>query len=566
MSVCVLHSLPARLPGLPVSRYLCTRRLHAGLLEAARSHGERTALVDPSGRHTYRQLLARAAALAGRLRRAAPEPGSRVAVLAPPGHQFVSAQWAVWMAGHVAVPLCGAHPTSQHRYYLHDSQSAAVVGTEETAEQLETAVADSRLPLLLADGETTAEGEGGARGEGEEVGSREDSQPAVILYTSGTTGPPKGVVLTHGNLLSQTRDMVSAWQWQPSDVILHTLPLHHTHGLINALACPLYVGAKCVMLPSFDAEKVWYHLLDTVSDPAEQVNVFTAVPTIYAKLLEHYDNKSRNNFAYQSFVKDVCKSKIRVMISGSAALARPILDRWEVATGHRLLERYGMTETGMVLTNPLHGHRVPGAVGRPFPSVSVRVARFEPGVSGYTTLSEADGSGACTVTPGCEDQEGELLVRGPSLFSGYWRRPEVTAREFTADGWFRTGDTARLSDGVFSILGRTSVDIIKTGGFKISALDVERRLLEHPEVQDVAVVGLPDLTWGQKVAAVVVSSADLDLAGLKQWCGDQLPPYAAPTVLKVLPQMPRNAMGKVNKKQLVKDLFPEPGTAPAAGA
>ncbi|KAJ0056597.1 hypothetical protein NL108_010531, partial [Boleophthalmus pectinirostris] len=305
--------------------------------------------------------------------------------------------------------------------------------------------------------------------------------------------------------------LVSEWAWSKDDVILHILPLHHVHGIVNKLLCPLSVGATCVMLPEFHPQKVWERLLGS---KAPRVNVFMAVPTIYSKLIQYYDQHFTQSHV-RDFVKAVCKERIRLMVCGSAALPLPTLQRWEEITGHTLLERYGMTEIGMALSNPLKGPRIPGAVGLPLPGVEVRITMNN---SINTTIAEGNHR-ETQVRPGLEGKEGELLVRGASVFREYWNKPQETKESFTADGWFKTGDTAVYKDGVYWIMGRTSVDIIKSGGYKISALEVERHLLAHPDIIDVAVIGAPDAVWGQKVTAVVQlrQGKNLTLPELKIW-------------------------------------------------
>lgn len=378
---------------------------------------------------------------------------------------------------------------------------------------------------------------------------------AMIIYTSGTTGRPKGVLSTHRNVQAVTTGLVEKWEWKKEDVILHVLPLHHVHGVINKLLCPLWVGATCIMFPEFSAATVWKKLL---SSQAPRVNVFMAVPTIYAKLMEYYDEHFTQP-QVQDFVRAFCQENIRLMVSGSAALPVPVLEKWKSITGHTLLERYGMTEIGMALSNPLHGVRVPGSVGTPLPGVEVCIASesFRDGAPSYTIHAQGD-ENSTQVTPGLEGQEGELLVKGPSVFREYWNRPKETADAFTPDGWFRTGDTAAYKDGVYWIKGRTSVDIIKNGGFKISALEVERQLLTHPHITDVAVIGAPDMVWGQRVSAVVKLRRGemLSVRDLKEWARDTMAPYSIPTELIVVEEIPRNQMGKINKKELLKRFYP----------
>ncbi|KAH3774974.1 malonate--CoA ligase ACSF3, mitochondrial-like [Dreissena polymorpha] len=406
------------------------------------------------------------------------------------------------------------------------------------------------------------------------------NRKAMIIYTSGTTGRPKGVVMTFGNLDAQKRDMVQAWGWSQSDSILHVLPLHHVHGVVNVLMTPLYVGEKCTMLPKFDAKQTWQALLSDASN----VNIFMAVPTIYSKLIQEYERKHDSQSSYlPSDLPSILKQKFRLMVSGSAALPQPVMERWAGLTGHILLERYGMTEIGMALTNPLHGNRIPGAVGLLFPGVSARIVEHRdncnhgdvlvsadakkvivtkgavgllfPGVSARIVehrdncnhgdvLVSADAK-KVIVTKGKEGMSGELLIKGDNVFTEYWNRPSATAEAFTDDGWFKTG--------------RTSVDDIKSAGYKISTLDVKRHLLAHPDIQDVAVIGLPDMTYGQLLTAVLVtkSGASLTTNDLQIWAKDKMVPYHIPRKVTCFKDMPRNAMGKVNKKQLAKDVCPD---------
>ena len=296
----------------------------------------------------------------------------------------------------------------------------------------------------------------------------------MILYTSGTTSRPKGVVTTHANITAQIMSLVEAWEWSADDRIVLCLPLHHVHGIINVVSCALWSGATCEMLPRFDANAVWERIA------SGGLTLFMAVPTIYVKLIAAWDAASPERRAALS---QAC-AKLRLMVSGSAALPVSTLERWKEISGHTLLERYGMTEIGMALSNPLRGERVPGSVGTPLPSVEVQLV----------------GENGEPVAPGTP---GEIEVRGPSVFAEYWGKPDAT-RDAFRDGWFRTGDTAVVENGVYRILGRTNIDILKTGGHKVSALEIEEALREHPAVAECAVVGVPDPEWGERVAAAVV--------------------------------------------------------------
>lgn len=342
---------------------------------------------------------------------------------------------------------------------------------------------------------------------------------AMILYTSGTTSRPKGVVTTHANINAQIETLVEAWEWSPEDRILLCLPLHHVHGIINVLSCALWTGATCEMLPRFNAETIW----DRISSGS--ITVFMAVPTIYAKLIADWENASAERRARWSRGA----AQLRLMVSGSAALPITTLERWREITGHTLLERYGMTEIGMALSNSYRGERIAGCVGRPLPGVEVRL------------VNEA-GQEVAPGTPG------EIEVRGANVFSEYWRKSEATLESFRGN-WFRTGDTAVIENGVYRILGRTNIDILKTGGHKVSALEIEEVLREHPAVAECAVVGVPDPEWGERVGAALVlrDGKALDIDSLRAWAKLRLATHKVPSRLLILETLPRNAMGKATK-------------------
>ncbi|XP_018608004.2 acyl-CoA synthetase family member 3, mitochondrial [Scleropages formosus] len=517
--------------------------------------GEKLAVVDASGSHTYRDLYESSLGLTGSIAQqlhcdSGDLQGRRVSFLCANDASYVVAQWAIWMCGGIAVPLYRKHPPAELEYIISDSQSSLLVAGDSYVDTLRHLAHKLGLPCLQLPASCNLASLKASEMQLSPTIDDWADRPAMIVYTSGTTGRPKGVLSSHRNLHAMVQALVTEWGWSQDDVILHTLPLHHVHGIVNKLLCPLWVGATCRMLPDFQPHKVWEYLL---SGETSRVNVFMAVPTVYSKLIEYYEKQFTKPHV-QDFVRAVCQEKIRLMVSGSAALPLPTLQRWEEITGHTLLERYGMTEIGMALSNPLYGPRVPGAVGNPLPGVEVRIAMT---ASSNTTIAE----GTCRKTqvrPGMEGKEGELLVRGPCVFKEYWNRPQETKEAFTADGWFKTGDTAVYRDGVYWIMGRTSVDIIKSGGYKISALEVERHLLAHPDITDVAVIGTRDATWGQRVTAVVQlkKGKSLSLEELKTWARERMTSYMIPTGLVLVNEMPRNQMGKVNKKDLLKQFFP----------
>jgi malonyl-CoA/methylmalonyl-CoA synthetase len=330
------------------------------------------------------------------------------------------------------------------------------------------------------------------------------------------------VVTTHANNRAQVTSLVEAWEWTREDRILNVLPLHHIHGVVNVLTCALWSGATCEMLPRFDAKAVWDRM--ACGGPT----LFMAVPTIYVKLIAAWEAATPD----ERRVMSAGAARMRLMVSGSAALPVSTLEKWREITGHILLERYGMTEIGMALSNPLRGERRPGCVGTPLPGVELR-------------LRGEDGR------PPAPGESGEIQVRGPGVFLEYWRKPEATVAAFH-EGWFRTGDVAVVESGAYRLLGRSSVDIIKTGGYKVSALETEEVLRAHPKIAECAVVGSPDPEWGEKVCAAVVLKGDstLELDSLRAWCKERLAPYKVPTRMFVLNELPRNAMGKVLKPRV----------------
>lgn len=493
-----------------------TETEHIPLIAQAYAYDARTALIDDGGRLTYRELLAQSARAATRLLDGARDlDGARVALFTPPGIDYVVWQWGIWRAGGIVVPLCTAHPAPELAYTLRDCGAAMVVCHAELSSQMEPIAASLGLRVVPTEMPTTDVGP---------LPSVEAQRGAMLLYTSGTTGKPKGVLSTHATLAAQIQSVVQAWEWSAEDHVLHTLPLHHLHGVLNVLCSALWAGAACEFLPRFDSARVWERIAR-----GDGLTLFMAVPTMYAKLAQAFDATTPERRAR---MRAGC-ARLRLMVSGSSALPAAMLDRWHSVSGHTLLERYGMTEFGMGLGNPLHGERRAGHVGVPFPGIEVRLVDD----AGH---SVADG------------EPGEIQVRGAGVFTTYWERPDATREAFTADGWFRTGDVATRHAGIYRILGRESVDILKSGGFKISALEIEATLCEHPAVVECAVVGVPDDVWGQRIAAVIVlrTGYELSLDALRAWGKERLAPYKVPTLLKTLPELPKNAMGKVQKPEL----------------
>lgn len=528
---------------------------HLPFLDAARSHPERPALMIGDQEYIYGDLLGMSERMAHFLLRGRTDlEEARVVLVVPPGIEYVAAQWGIWRAGGVIVPLALAHPVPELMSLIVDADPELVLLHRETERKAKRAA--QACGVRLAYVEDALKRPGPAPGHAPDPASNgshlqipassprrgsgvsphdkpplpaiDESRPAHIIYTSGTTGKPKGVVHTHANHRHQVESIGEAWQILPRDTVLNALPLHHVHGIVNALLCPLWHGARVEILPRFDADEVWRRF-ERLSP-----TVFMGVPTMYVRLLRAWEEASPER---QRELTERARW-LRLTISGSAALPGHVHGRWAEATEHAILERYGLTETGMVLTNPLHGHRPEGFVGRPLPSVRVRLR----------------GDGGREAPPG---EEGSIEVRGPGVFSEYWRRPEETADAFREGGWFRTGDRAVLHpEHGYRILGRESIDIIKTGGEKVSALEIEDVLRLHPRVDDCAVVGVPDDEWGERVSAAVVFAPELPVPwyALRAWVRRYLAGFKVPARFKVLEALPRNAMGKVLKTE-VRNLF-----------
>lgn len=589
------------------------------MLDAATRMPKRIAVTEDASAVTYGALFVRSMAVAEQLREAvrwepaswergclAGAPGAddvvagpRVAILADRS-EHVAAQWGAWLAGCAAVPLCTSHPPAELAYALGAARCDAVVLPPRSSKQhaeyarlaaaaLDALPASARPRIVVQEREhPAADLEPGLTSALREAAGQlmpswadmpSSKLGSLILFTSGTTSRPKGVLHTHASLGDMTATLRQAWAWSSDDTVLHTLPMHHLHGVVNVAACAQASGAEIQWERKFDPASVWARLLGTAAP-----SVFMGVPTMYARMLQHLASMS---LADQRAAKGL-GSKMRLMVSGSAPLPQGLAAAWQAATGMSLLERYGMTELGMALSNGLDVRdREFGTVGRPLPGVECRIA-----VPLLGRQRDEGSNGAKGGSP----PVGELWVRGGMVSPGYWERPEANAEAFvpaslassvvsdlweapgnamaTADAaaqaarpWFRTGDvaTVRESSGRWQLLGRESVDIIKSAGFKVSALEVEAAVLDCPGVAEVAVLGMDDAAdMGELITAVVVpetGSAAPTLDAIREQCKSVIAQYKLPRALIVVAQIERNAMGKVNKKELRKQL-----QSPPAGA
>jgi malonyl-CoA/methylmalonyl-CoA synthetase len=498
----------------------------------------------------------------------------------------------------VGVPLCTTFPNHELRYIIDNAGALMLLSSEKFKEKATDIVErDTEGELThkpLVDVEKIKEGDkSSGRITLEDVRDQDLDRGGMMLYTSGTTSRPKGVLLPQSVLTAQSRSLLQAWNYSSKDRLLHVLPLHHIHGTVNALLTPLYAGATVEFMFPFNATHVWQRFAAPFVKPSptqngdetngkvqsqwkEPITFFTVVPTIYNRLLSTHDKLSTE--LKEATRTGISPKNLRLNISGSAALPTPTKKAWEeLSDGNVLLERYGMTEVGMALSCGLDfSDRVDGSVGWALPGVQARLVDsdtnevIQPG-------QELDKDG--------KERHGEIQLRGPSIFREYWQNAEATEKEFTADEdgrgrWFKTGDVAvrRLVEGagdgksgswakgpLYLIQGRKSADIIKTGGEKVSALEVEREMLSLPQIEECAVVALPSDAWGQKVAAVVVLTEQGKTGGkggkaygpmdLRRALKERIANYKIPQEMRLVEAIPRNAMGKINKKELVKSVF-----------
>jgi malonyl-CoA/methylmalonyl-CoA synthetase len=446
----------------------------------------------------------------------------RVAFMVSPGFDYVKTQWGIWLAGGVAVPMCTTHPLPSLQYVIEDTQAEIIVVSPEFELILKQYSVEKNIRFIVLNEINPLTMKS--------LPQINLSRKAMILYTSGTTNLPKGVVTTHANIQAQVTSLVNAWEYDENDHILCILPLHHVHGIINVISCTLLQGGTVEFQPNFNPEAIFEWMKLTIEQGKQ--GVFMAVPTIYFKLIAYFETLDKN---IQVDLSEKMK-QFRLMVSGSAALPVSVMEKWENISGHRLLERYGMTEIGMAISNPYHGERRAGHIGQALPGILVRLL---------------DDNNQKVV----DGEAGEIQIKGRNVFQEYWQKPKATKETFTKDGWFKTGDVALIKDNYYKILGRNSIDIIKSGGYKISALEIEEVLRTHPEIEDCSVIGIENEEWGELVvAAIILKNLDINIKELNLWIREKMPSYRVPRQYKVLKELPRNAMGKVTKNDL-KPLF-----------
>ena len=465
---------------------------------------------------SYGAFLEMAAQYAGLLSDIGLTPGDRVAVQVGKSPQALALYAACVQAGLVFLPLNTAYTADEVAYFVENSGAGIMLCDERAKSSLSPIAArcGARLDTLNADGTGSFVQQAAAFPTMFDTVPRAETDLAALLYTSGTTGRSKGAMLSQGNLLSNAATLQREWRFTSKDVLLHALPIFHTHGLFVATNITLLAGGQMIFLPKFD--------LDQMIGDIPRATAMMGVPTFYTRLLS--DTR---------FSKDLT-AHMRLFVSGSAPLLAETHLRFEERTGHRILERYGMTETNMNTSNPYDGERRAGTVGFPLPDVELKITDSQTGA----TLPQGE--------------IGQIEVRGPNVFQGYWQMPEKTAEELREDGFFITGDLGQIdADGYVSIVGRNK-DLIISGGYNIYPKEIELLLDEQDGVLESAVIGVPHADFGESVVGVLVPKSDqkLDLEAIKTRISGSLARFKQPQKLVVLPELPRNTMGKVQKNAL----------------
>jgi malonyl-CoA/methylmalonyl-CoA synthetase len=491
--------------------------MNANLYALLRSHfpeeaGQPCILIPGGPVIHYDDLDAASARIAHALADTGCKPGDRVAVQVDKCWQALALYLACLRGGFVYLPLNTAYQRSELAYFFGDAEPVVIVCRPATEQAVAALRPQAKVLTLDASGGTLLERAQGWPETFETV-MRAPNDPAAILYTSGTTGRSKGAVLSHRNLASNALTLVEQWGFTRGDVLLHALPVYHVHGLFVACHCVLLSSSRILWLPKFDAREVMGQL--------PHATVMMGVPTFYTRLLAEPD-----------FDRRACRN-IRLFVSGSAPLLAETFAEFRERTGHTILERYGLTETGMNTANPLDGERVAGSVGPPLPGVSLRIV-------------DENGT-ACA--PGAV---GAIEVKGPNVFGGYWRMPERIQEDFAADGYFRTGDMGEwLPNGYLKISGRAK-DLIISGGLNVYPKEIEEKIDALPGVAESAVIGVPDPDFGEAVTAVVVARPGHTLteAELLSALKAEIAAFKVPKRVHFVPALPRNAMGKVQKKAL----------------
>jgi len=545
---------------------------HLPVYTQIENHRSKIAISDVNGDYLYEDVYMRSWDLAkgiiGLLGDSS--QGQRICFLCPSGLTHVITSWACWMSGNVAVPLCPGSDQARLEHLMMDSSCSVVVTTKDQVERVHPITKAHGQKLIVLDETWWTE----PKQETDQVSPLPEpfvdpelykNSSALILYTAGMTGVPKGVVLSHSILGNQIERVVDAWDWSSSDSVLHTLSLGNVYGLINSLQAPLSTGARITLMPTFDSVKVWSHLLGVgvnTGNSLAKINTFPGVPVMYSQLLAKADELFKDKKT-RDYVKTTCSKRIRLMMSSTATLPPQIVTQWKNVTGHRVLENFISTEAGTALCNRVagSGNKLgPGCqdCGAPTSKTQTQVVRFRDHTkTAYDVLASGDETGTKVENQNMEEDKviGELRLRGDSVATKYWM--EGTEMDIKMDnGWFNTGDIVQYSKGCYKVWGRLNMANINHKGKMVNAASIEKRVLSHKDIDDCYVVGIGDIQSEQKIAAIIVinQTKKVNIENILEWCSENMEESEIPTLFKLVTGIARDSSGHVDKLK-IKSLF-----------
>jgi len=545
---------------------------HLPVYTQIENHRNKIAISDVNGDYLYEDVYMRSWDLAkgiiGLLGDGS--QGNRICFLCPSGLTHVITSWACWMSGNVAVPLCPGSDQARLEHLMMDSSCSVVVTTKDQVERVHPITKAHGQKLIVLDETWWTE----PKQETDQVSPLPEpfvdpelykNSSALILYTAGMTGLPKGVVLSHSILGNQIERVVDAWDWSSNDSVLHTLSLGNVYGLINSLQAPLSTGARITLMPTFDSVKVWSHLLGVgvnTGNSLAKINTFPGVPVMYSQLLAKADELFKDKKT-RDYVKTTCSKRIRLMMSSTATLPPQIVTQWKNVTGHRVLENFISTEAGTALCNRVAGSATklgPGCqdCGAPTSKTQTQVVRFRDHTkTAYDVLASGDEAGTKVENDNMEEDKviGELRLRGDSVATKYWM--EGKEMDIKMDnGWFNTGDIVQYSKGCYKVWGRLNMANINHKGKMVNAASIEKKVLSHKDIDDCYVVGIGDIQSEQKIAAIIVinQTKKVNMENILEWCNENMDESEVPTLFKLVTGIARDSSGHVDK-QKIKSLF-----------
>jgi len=548
------------------------RQPHLPVYTQIENHRNKIAISDVNGDYLYEDVYMRSWDLAKGIIGLLGDncQGRRICFLCPSGLTHVITSWACWMSGNVAVPLCPTSDQARLEHLMMDSSCSVVVTTKDQVERVHPITKKHGQKLIVLDETWWTE----PKEETDQVSPLPEpfvdpelykNSTALILYTAGMTGLPKGVVYSHSILGNQIERVVDAWDWSSSDSVLHTLSLGNVYGLINSLQAPLSTGARITLMPKFDSVKVWSHLLGVgvnTGTSLAKINTFPGVPIMYSQLLTKADELFKDKKT-RDYVKTTCSKRIRLMMSSTATLPPHIIAQWKNVTGHRVLENFISTEAGTALCNRVAGSGTklgPGCqdCGAPTSKTQTQIVRFRDHTkTAFDVLASGDEKGTKVENQDLEEEKviGELRLRGESVARKYWMDGEEVDMKME-DGWFNTGDIVQYSKGCYKVWGRLNMANINHKGKMVNASSIEKKVLSHKDIDDCYVVGIGDIQSEQKIAAMIVinPTKKVNIENILEWCNENMDESEVPTLFKLVTGIARDSSGHVDKLK-IKSLF-----------